>query len=87
MRPHYKGTSIRIVEIAPPPVKTSLPSSKVYGEDNDEFCDHVFPRFANGELEIGFKYSEEARQEGPDKIQKRFEFITGQTFKGPTFAE
>lgn len=85
MRPHYKGTNIAIVEIAPPPVKTNLPSSQGYGEDCDEFCDHVFARFAAGEQEIGFKLSEEVRQADRASIDQKFDFMTSRSFKGPVY--
>jgi len=85
MRPHYDSSNIRIIEIAPPPVKTNLPSSKAYGEDCNEFCNHVFPRFANGEKEIGFKLSEDVRRASRDEVDKRFEGMTKMSFKGPTF--
>ena len=32
-----------------------------YGEETDEFCKHVFDRFAAGEAEVGFTMSEKAR--------------------------
>lgn len=48
-RYHYRNTQIRLVEIAPPAVKSNLGGSHDYGEDCDEFCDHVFKRFAAGE--------------------------------------
>lgn len=58
---HYAKTNIRIVEIAPPAVKSNLGGSHDYGEECDEFCDHVFKRFAAGEAEIGMNMSENAR--------------------------
>ena len=87
MRPHYEGTKIAIVEIAPPPVKTNLPSSKAYGEDRDEFCRAVFARFQEGQQEIGYKLSEEARREGREQIDKRFAFMTERSFSGPKFEQ
>lgn len=60
-RLHYQKSKIRVVEIAPPAVKSNLGGSHDYGEDCGEFCKHVFKRFAAGESEIGFTLSEEAR--------------------------
>lgn len=61
----YEKTNIRLVEIAPPAVKTNLGAgndrSHDYGEPCDEFCAAVFKRFAAGELEIGYNASEEWR--------------------------
>jgi len=86
MRPHYANTNIKVVEIAPPPVKTNLPSSKGYGESCDEFCQHVFPRFSAGELEIGFKLSEEVRKASREEIDKKFQGMTKMAFKGPAYS-
>lgn len=58
---HYAKSNIRIVEIAPPAVKTNLGGSHDFGEECDEFCEHVFKRFAAGEAEIGSTMSETAR--------------------------
>ena len=58
---HYAKSNIRIVEIAPPAVKTNLGGSHDFGEECDEFCAHVFKRFAAGEAEIGSTMSEKAR--------------------------
>ncbi|KAK9786992.1 hypothetical protein WJX73_003796 [Symbiochloris irregularis] len=87
MRPNYRGTSIRIIELAPPPLKTDLPSSQQTGGDLGEFLEGIWPRLAAGEEEIGFGLSEEARKEGPDQIKVRFDRMTGMAFKGPTMAD
>lgn len=58
---HYAKSNIRIVEIAPPAVKSNLGGSHDFGEECDVFCEHVFKRFAAGEAEIGFNMSEGAR--------------------------
>ena len=42
-------------------VKSNLGGSHDYGEECDEFCEHVFKRFAAGEAEVGFTMSEKAR--------------------------
>ena len=60
-RLQYANTNIRIVEIVPPAVKSNLGGSHDYGEECDEFCKHVFDRFAAGEAEVGFTMSEKAR--------------------------
>ena len=67
---HYQKTKIRIVEIAPPAVKSNLGGSHDYGEECDVFCDHVFKRFAAGESEIGFTLAEDARNASRDKNEK-----------------
>jgi uncharacterized oxidoreductase len=62
LRPSFEGTTLRLVEIVPPAVKSNLGGSHDFGEDCDEFCAHVMDRVANGELEVGFKFSEQGRQ-------------------------
>ena len=57
----YAKTNIRFVEIVPPAVKSNLGGSHDYGEECDEFCEHVFKRFAAGEAEVGFRMSEQGR--------------------------
>ena len=67
----YAKTNIRFVEIVPPAVKSNLGGSHDYGEECDEFCAHVFKRFAAGEAEVGFNMSEEARLDDRAGIDKR----------------
>ena len=57
----YAKSNIRVVEIVPPSVKSNLGGGHDTGEETDVFCDHVFKRFAAGEAEIGFNFSEKAR--------------------------
>ena len=58
-------------------VKSNLGGSHDYGEECDEFCDHVFKRFAAGEAEVGFTMSEKARLADRETLdamsQKMFE--------------
>jgi uncharacterized oxidoreductase len=62
LRHSFEGTSLRLVEIVPPAVKSNLGGSHAFGEECDEFCGHVMSRIADGELEVGFKFAEQARQ-------------------------
>ena len=54
LRPLLAQTSVRLVELAPPMVQTSMPGTSS-GEPLDVFCQHVYDRFKLGELEIGYK--------------------------------
>ncbi len=70
----FEKTSIRLVEVCPPAVKTNLGAgdnrSHDYGEPCDEFCADVFKQFASGELEICYKASkdwQQADREGQEK--------------------
>lgn len=83
MRPHYANTSIHIVEIIPPAVKTAFHPD--VGEELDEYCDHTFQRFVAGEPEIGFRMSEEFRNASRQDINQRFEGLNKTFFKGPIY--
>ena len=58
---HYAKSNVRLVEISPPAVKSNLAGGHDVGEECDVFCQHVIKRFAAGDAEIGFNFSEEAR--------------------------
>ena len=72
LRYQLAKTRVRVIEIAPPAVKSNLGGSHDFGEPTDEFCEGVFQRFAQGEWEIGYKMSEEARLADRAKIDKSF---------------
>ena len=80
-RPHYAKTNIRIFEIIPPAVRSNLGGSHDYGEDCAEFCSAVFSRFAKGELEVGFRASEESRLASRDKLDSLFDSMTKASFE------
>ena len=61
LRPSLAGTSLRLVEIVPPAVKTNLGGAHDFGEDCDVFCEHVMQRVEAGEQEVGFAFAEIAR--------------------------
>ncbi|CAF4459815.1 unnamed protein product [Didymodactylos carnosus] len=69
------NTPVQVIEIAPPAVKTDLGGSHDFGEDLDEFCDHVFGRMKQGEQEIGYKTSEEARLSSREKLDQMFQGV------------
>ena len=81
-RPHYAQTNIRIVEIAPPAVRSNLGGSHDYGEPCEEFCRNVFARFAKGELEIGYNASDKWRLATREQADQNFEDMTKKTFEG-----
>lgn len=71
----FEGTGVRVVEIAPPAVKSNLGGSHDFGEDADEFAQSVFQRFLNGEQEVGFKISEMFRTKSRvEQIQQSYQF-------------
>mmetsp|Transcript_50376 Transcript_50376/g.107028 ORF Transcript_50376/g.107028 Transcript_50376/m.107028 type:complete len:269 (+) Transcript_50376:90-896(+) len=61
LRVSLMDTPLRLVEIAPPAVKSNLGGAHDFGEECDEFCAAVMARVAAGEQEVGFRLSENAR--------------------------
>jgi uncharacterized oxidoreductase len=62
LRYSLEETALRVIEIVPPAVKTNLGGSHDFGEDCDEFCEHVMERIElGGEMEVGYKFSEVGR--------------------------
>ena len=49
------------IEIVPPAVKTNLGGSHDFGEELDEYIVATMDRIAAGESEVGYKFSEMAR--------------------------
>ena len=83
---HYAKSKVRVVEIAPPAVKSNLGGSHDYGEDCDVFCEHVFKRFAGGESEIGFTLAESSRiASRKDNEKVAFKMWDGQCKDMPVF--
>lgn len=68
LRYSLEPTQVRVVEIAPPAVKSNLGGSHAFGEDCDVFCEAVMKRVAAGELEVGFGMSETGRTAGREQI-------------------
>jgi uncharacterized oxidoreductase len=58
MRYSLEGTSVRMIEIIPPAIKTDM---MWFGDDRDDFCVATMDRLQAGEAEIGFNASEEMR--------------------------
>jgi len=52
---------VRVVEIAPPAVKSNLGGSHAFGEDLDVFCEAVMAKLAAGALEVAHGFSETGR--------------------------
>jgi uncharacterized oxidoreductase len=61
LRYSLEDTDIRVIEIVPPAVKTNLGGSHDFGEELDEYAAATMDRIAGGELEVGYRFSENAR--------------------------
>jgi uncharacterized oxidoreductase len=61
LRYSVQDTNVRVIEIVPPAVKTNLGGSHDFGEELDEYSVATMDRIAAGEMEVGYKFSEMAR--------------------------
>jgi uncharacterized oxidoreductase len=61
LRYSVQDTNVRVIEIVPPAVKTNLGGSHDFGEELDEYIVATMDRIAAGEMEVGYKFSEMAR--------------------------
>jgi uncharacterized oxidoreductase len=76
LRHQLKGTSVTVVELAPPAVNTDLGGKGLhdFGEPVDAYADDAFAALEAGKLEAGYKFSEAARtadRAGQDTIFAR----------------
>ena len=79
----FEKTNVRLVEIVPPQVQSTLGGTEK-GEPTNEFCDNVFERFAKGELEIGYNKSDEWRM-APRQQQEQVSAGMGKMINPPQF--
>lgn len=75
LRRQLEGTSIRVVEIAPPAVDTDLggPGLHKFGVPVGELADAVLPRLKDGELEIAYGFAEESSRASRGQLDAIFE--------------
>ena len=69
LRPLLADTTVRIVEAAPPAVKSGL--HPTFGEDCDVYCRSVADNLVAGRLEFGYKASEEFRLADRQWLQQK----------------
>lgn len=74
LRHQLQLTSVGVIEIVPPAVNTDLGGKGLhtFGENVDEFGDHIFSKLEEGETEMGFKMSEGARNASREMINGIF---------------
>lgn len=53
--------NIQVYEIVPPAVQTNLGGGHAFGEPLNEYCEATFERLSKGQQEVGYKFSDQAR--------------------------
>jgi uncharacterized oxidoreductase len=74
LRHQLAATAVKVIEIAPPAVDTDLggPGLHTFGVNLDEFADAMMPRLAQGELEMGYGFAEQARRASREELDEIF---------------
>lgn len=80
LRQQAKGTSVKVVEIAPPAVLTDLcpPTLKPFAADVDKFADNVIAQLLEGKSEIGgTKTADGLLRASRDQLDAAFDKVNG----------
>lgn len=79
LRKQLDKTGVEVIEVAPPAVQTDLGGKGLhdFGEPLDLFADHVMAKLVAGELEFGYKSSEDRRIEDYAGRTATFEKMNG----------
>lgn len=76
LRQQLLSTSVRVVEIIPPAVNTDLGGKGLhdFGENLDEFADHVMGKLEESDdnIEFGYKFSEANRLASREQLDATF---------------
>ncbi|TGD82471.1 SDR family oxidoreductase [Hymenobacter wooponensis] len=77
LRHQLSTTPIKVLEIVPPAVNTDLGGAGLhtFGVPVDAFADSVLERLAQGEEEVGYGTSEEARLASREQLNARFKLM------------
>jgi uncharacterized oxidoreductase len=85
LRAALTGTRVSVVEIIPPAVNTELGGAGVHAnaEPLDPYADDVMKRLIAGELEFGYKSSEERRNASRAELDRRYAMANGLALGSP----
>jgi len=74
LRHQLTGTSLRVVEIAPPAVQTDLGGKGLhdFGTPLDEFADAVMPELEKDKIEITYGFSSKSSRASRDELDEMF---------------
>jgi uncharacterized oxidoreductase len=73
LRHQLRGTSVEVIEIVPPAVKSNLGGSHDFGVPTDEYADSVMAQLAEGRPETTYQFSAEASQASRAQLDAIFE--------------
>lgn len=84
LRYQLQDSPVRVVEIVPPAVNTDLGGQGLHdhGTPLDEFADHAMARLAQGDLEFGYGFSEQARLSSREGLDETFAALNDRLSRG-----
>ena len=85
LRYSLQDTNVRVIEIVPPAVKTNLGGSHDFGEELDEYIVATMDRMAAGESEVGYKFSETARNADRATLNHMMNHLAATMMQTPKF--
>lgn len=78
LRHQLRNTSVSVVEIIPPAVRTNLGGSHDFGEPLDEYADAVMRQLAEGKPEVTYTFSAQSSQASRKELDQIFERMNSQ---------
>lgn len=73
LRHQLRGTSVEVIEIIPPAVRSNLGGSHDFGVPTDEYADSVMAQLAEGRPETTYQFSAESSQASRAQLDAIFE--------------
>lgn len=77
LRHQLARTSVEVVEIVPPAVRTNLGGSHDFGTPLDEYADSVMAQLAEGRPEVTYEFSEKASRASRDELDAMSARLSG----------
>jgi uncharacterized oxidoreductase len=73
LRYQLKNSSVEVIEIIPPAVRTNLGGSHDFGEPLDEFADAVMGQLKEGKAEVTYTFSAKTSQASRQEVDEIFQ--------------
>lgn len=77
LRHQLRKTSVEVIEIIPPAVRSNLGGSHDFGVPTDEYADSVMQQLAEGRPEVTYQFSAKSSQASRAESNEMFERING----------